>query len=33
MFGDSEEMVNLYQAVDRIKQRYGSKAVMRGVSV
>ena len=33
MFGDSEEMVNLYQAVDRIKLRYGPQAVRRGVSV
>ena len=32
MFGESTEMINLYQAVDRIRRRYGVKAVRRGVA-
>jgi DNA polymerase-4 len=33
MFDDNTEMINLYQAVDRIKRRYGVKAVRRGVAI
>ncbi len=33
MFEDSVEMINLYQAVDRMKRRYGPKAVRRAVSI
>ena len=30
---DREEMTNLYQAIDRMKRRFGSEAVLRGVAV
>lgn len=33
MFEDSEEMVNLYQAMDRIRNRYGDGAVKRAVGM
>jgi len=33
LFEDTPEMVNLYQALDRIRRRYGSKAVRRAVSL
>lgn len=33
MFEDSEEMVNLYQAMDRIRNRYGDSAVKRAVGM
>lgn len=31
LFEDREEMVNLYQAIDRMKRRFGSEAVFRGI--
>ena len=31
MFEDSEEMVNLYQAMDSIRKRFGTKAIRRAV--
>lgn len=33
MFDDNVEMVNLYQALDRIRRKYGQKIVRRGVTV
>jgi len=33
MFEDSTEMINLYQALDRIRDKYGRKIVRRGVSM
>ncbi|MBK6639962.1 MAG: DNA polymerase IV [Bacteroidetes bacterium] len=33
LFEDSTEMVNLYQAIDRLKNRYGEGAVIRGVGI
>lgn len=33
LFEDTTEMVNLYQAIDRLKNRYGDKAVVRAVGV
>ncbi|MBL7811284.1 MAG: DNA polymerase IV [Bacteroidetes bacterium] len=33
MFEDSEEMVNLYQAMDRIRNRYGDSAVKRAIGM
>ncbi|MBM3404112.1 MAG: DNA polymerase IV [Bacteroidetes bacterium] len=33
LFEDSTELVNLYQAMDRIRMRYGRKAVRRGVGI
>jgi DNA polymerase-4 len=33
MFDDNVEMVNLYQALDRIRRKYGRKIVRRGVGV
>jgi len=33
LFEDSTEMVNLYQAIDRLKNRYGEQAVMKAVGV
>jgi DNA polymerase-4 len=33
MFEDSEEMVNLYQAMDRIRNRYGESAVRRVIGM
>lgn len=32
MFDDNTEMINLYQALDRIRRRYGQKIVRRGVA-
>ncbi|MBN2745910.1 MAG: DNA polymerase IV [Bacteroidales bacterium] len=32
MFEDSDEMVNLYQAMDRIRIRFGAKAVRRAIN-
>lgn len=29
LFGDTEEMINLYQAMDRVRLRYGDRAVIR----
>jgi DNA polymerase-4 len=33
MFEDSEELVNLYQAMDRIRNRYGDSAVKRAIGL
>jgi len=33
LFEDSTEMVNLYQAIDRLKNRFGDSAVIRAVGV
>ncbi|MEI7500017.1 MAG: DNA polymerase IV [Bacteroidota bacterium] len=33
MFDDNVEMVNLYQALDRIRRKYGQKIVRRGVAL
>ena len=33
MFEDNLEMINLYQALDRIRRKYGQKSVRRGVAV
>ncbi len=33
MFEDSTEMINLYQALDRMRDKYGRKVVCRGVAV
>jgi DNA polymerase IV len=33
MFEESPELVNLYQAMDRIRMKYGQKIVGRGVAV
>jgi DNA polymerase-4 len=33
LFEDTTEMVNLYQAIDRLKNRYGDSAVIRAVGV
>ena len=33
MFDDNVEMVSLYQALDRIRRKYGQKSVRRGVAI
>lgn len=33
MFEDSTEMISLYQALDRVRRKYGQKIVRRGVAV
>ncbi|MEI6433547.1 MAG: DNA polymerase IV [Bacteroidota bacterium] len=33
MFDDNLEMINLYQALDRIRRKYGQKSVRRGVGI
>ena len=33
MFDDNLEMINLYQALDRIRRKYGQKIVRRGVAI
>jgi DNA polymerase-4 len=33
MFDDNLEMINLYQALDRIRRKYGQKSVRRGVAI
>lgn len=33
LFDESEEMINLYQAMDRIRSRYGDRAVMRAAGM
>ena len=33
LFEDTPEMVNLYQALDHIRRRFGTKAVCRAVSL
>jgi len=32
LFNDAEEMINLYKAMDNIRNRFGSKAVRRGIA-
>jgi DNA polymerase-4 len=32
MFEDSQEMISLYQALDRVRNRYGQKIIRRGVA-
>jgi hypothetical protein len=32
MFGDSVEMINLYQAIDRVRGKYGRKIIRRAVA-
>jgi DNA polymerase-4 len=31
LFEDSEEMINLYQAMDKLRQRFGDSAVQRAI--
>ncbi len=33
MFGDSEETIKLYQAMDKMRDRYGQDAVKRAVAM
>jgi len=33
LFEDTNEMVSLYQAMDRMRQRYGSRAVIRAIGM
>ena len=33
LFEDSEELINLYQAMDRMRERYGDRAVIRAVGI
>jgi DNA polymerase-4 len=33
LFEDTQEMINLYQAIDSVKKRYGERFVMRAVGV
>jgi DNA polymerase-4 len=33
LFDDSEDMINLYQAMDNMRNRYGQDAVKRAVSM
>jgi DNA polymerase IV len=33
LFEDTEEMINLYQAMDKIKRRYGEKAVCKSINI
>ena len=33
LFEDNEELINLYQSLDRIRQRFGDRAVMRAAGV
>ena len=33
MFDDNEEIINLYQALDRVRRKYGQKCVRRGVAI
>ena len=33
LFEDTQEMINLYQAIDSVKKRYGERLVMRAVGV
>ncbi len=33
LYEDTEEMINLYQAMDRIRKRYGFKAIMRSINL
>lgn len=33
LFDDTQEMINLYQAIDSVKKRFGEKTIMRAVGV
>jgi DNA polymerase-4 len=33
LFEDSEELINLYQAMDRMRERYGDRAVIRAAGI
>lgn len=33
LFDDTEEMINLYQSLDKIRVRYGEKSVMRSIGI
>ncbi|HNW90617.1 MAG TPA: DNA polymerase IV [Bacteroidales bacterium] len=33
LYEDTEEMINLYQSLDRIRNRYGFKAIMRSINM
>ena len=33
LYEDTEEMINLYQAMDRIRKRYGFKAIIRSINL
>ena len=33
LYEDTEEMINLYQAMDRIRKRYGFKAIVRSINL
>lgn len=33
LYEDTEEMINLYQAMDRIRKRYGFKSIMRSINL
>jgi DNA polymerase-4 len=33
LFDDNVEMVNLYQAMDSIRRKYGQKSIRRGVAI
>lgn len=33
LFDDTEEKINLYQALDKIRNRYGDDSIMRGISL
>jgi DNA polymerase-4 len=33
LFDDSEEMINLYQSMDRIRRRFGFKAIMKSINL
>ena len=33
IFDDNEKIINLYQAMDRMRERYGDRAVIRAVSM
>jgi DNA polymerase-4 len=33
LFDDSEEMLNLYNSIDKIKERFGEHSVMRAVTM
>jgi DNA polymerase-4 len=33
LFDDNEERINLYQAMDRMRQRYGDRAVIKAAGI
>jgi DNA polymerase-4 len=33
LFEDNAKMVNLYQAMDKMRERYGDKAVVRAITI